>query len=84
MTRSPLRYVVVLILVVLGVAAGIFGEADDAPGLVLFGCLLIASAVLFWFKPNWLEPRRVAMVLAGAVALTTIGALFAGWLENTF
>jgi hypothetical protein len=28
----------------LGVAAGIFGGADDAPGLVLLGILLIASA----------------------------------------
>ena len=28
----------------LGVAAGIVGEADDAPGLVLLGLLLIASA----------------------------------------
>jgi hypothetical protein len=28
----------------LGVAAGVLGEADDAPGLVLMGILLIASA----------------------------------------
>src|SRR5687767_5582285 len=28
----------------LGVAAGVVGEADDAPGLVLLGLLLIASA----------------------------------------
>jgi hypothetical protein len=28
----------------LGVAAAVFGEADDAPGLVLIGILLIASA----------------------------------------
>ena len=27
-----------------GVAAGVLGEADDAPGLVLLGMLLIASA----------------------------------------
>ena len=27
----------------LGVAAGVFGEADDAPGLVLLGILLIVS-----------------------------------------
>ena len=27
-----------------GVAAGVFGEADDAPGLVLLGILLVASA----------------------------------------
>ena len=29
----------------LGVAACLFGNADDAPGLVLFGCLLIAGTV---------------------------------------
>ena len=28
----------------LGVAAAVYGEADDAPGLVLLGLLLIASA----------------------------------------
>jgi hypothetical protein len=28
----------------LGVAAAVFGEADDAPGLVLLGLVLIASA----------------------------------------
>jgi hypothetical protein len=28
----------------LGLAAGVVGEADDAPGLVLLGILLIASA----------------------------------------
>jgi hypothetical protein len=31
-------------LAALGVAAGVFGEADDAPGLVLLGVLLVASA----------------------------------------
>ncbi len=29
----------------IGVAAIVLGEADDAPGLVLFGCLLIAAAI---------------------------------------
>jgi hypothetical protein len=29
----------------IGVAAVAFGEADDAPGLVLFGLLLIVGAV---------------------------------------
>jgi hypothetical protein len=31
-------------IAVLGVAAGLLGEADDAPGLVLLGLLLIATA----------------------------------------
>ena len=29
----------------IGVAAIVLGEADDAPGLVLFGCLLIAGTI---------------------------------------
>jgi hypothetical protein len=31
--------------IAIGVAACLFGNADDAPGLVLFGCLLIAGTV---------------------------------------
>jgi hypothetical protein len=31
-------------IAVLGVAAGMLGQADDAPGLVLLGMLLVASA----------------------------------------
>lgn len=84
MKRSPLSYIVIVVFIAVGVAAGIFGQADDAPGLVLLGLLLIAGAGLFWFKPSWVEPRRVAMVVAGSIALTTVGAIFAGWLENTF
>jgi hypothetical protein len=34
----------------LGVAAAIFGEADDAPGLVLLGLVLIASACAMGFR----------------------------------
>jgi hypothetical protein len=32
-------------LAVLGVAAGVFGNADDAPGLVLLGLLLVAGGI---------------------------------------
>jgi hypothetical protein len=35
---------VALGIAALGVAAGVFGEADDAPGLVLLGILLVLSA----------------------------------------
>jgi hypothetical protein len=31
--------------IAIGVAACLFGNADDAPGLVLFGCLLIAGTI---------------------------------------
>ena len=34
----------------LGVLAALFGEADDAPGLVLLGLLLIASACALGVK----------------------------------
>jgi hypothetical protein len=36
--------------VAIGAAAIVFGEADDAPGLVLFGCLLIAGTVALAFR----------------------------------
>ena len=34
----------------IGVAAIVFGEADDAPGLVLFGGLLIVGTVALAFR----------------------------------
>jgi hypothetical protein len=33
------------VAIAIGVAACLFGNADDAPGLVLFGCLLIGGTV---------------------------------------
>ncbi len=36
--------------VAIAVAAMLFGEADDAPGLVLFGCLLIAGTIGLAFR----------------------------------
>lgn len=42
--------------VVLGVAAIAFGELDDAPGLVLLGCLLVLGAVALTVR---LARRRV-------------------------
>jgi hypothetical protein len=33
-----------------GIAAAVFGEADDAPGLVLLGILLIASACVLGLR----------------------------------
>ena len=44
--RKKGNLVVVIGIAVIGVAAAIFGEADDAPGLVLLGLLLIAGACL--------------------------------------
>jgi hypothetical protein len=42
--RRKGNLVVVIGIAVIGVAAAVFGEADDAPGLVLLGLLLIAGA----------------------------------------
>lgn len=43
--RKPRNIAYRAAAVAIGVAAIVFGEADDAPGLVLFGCLLIAGTV---------------------------------------
>jgi hypothetical protein len=42
--RKAGNLAIALGIAALGVAAALFGEADDAPGLVLLGILLIASA----------------------------------------
>jgi hypothetical protein len=43
--RRPRRLAYRAVAIAIGVAACLFGNADDAPGLVLFGCLLIAGTV---------------------------------------
>ncbi len=43
--RKPRNIAYRAAAVATGVAAIVFGEADDAPGLVLFGCLLVAGTV---------------------------------------
>ena len=69
----------------LGVFAIVFGESDDAPGLVMFGLLLIAGAIAFAFKPELRSKGRFILgFILGAIALTAVGAVTAGWLENTF
>ena len=42
-----MKYVLVLLAVVIGVAAVLYGGADDSPGLQLLGALLVAAAVVF-------------------------------------
>ena len=37
---------VAVLLAAIGAAAIVLGEADDAPGLVLFGCLLVIGTVV--------------------------------------
>lgn len=65
-----------------GVAAIIFGEADDAPGLVLFGILIIGGALVLGLKPTLMSRSRVVGFVVAAIAITIVGSLVAGWLED--
>ena len=80
--RRSLGIVPFLIAGLIGVGAIAFGEADDAPGLVLFGLLIVAGSVLFGVRPSLRRGSRVVGFLVAAVAVTVVGALIAGWLEN--
>ena len=71
-----------LIAGLIGVGAIAFGEADDAPGLVLFGLLIVAGSVLFGLRPSLRSRSRVVAFLLAAVTVTVVGAVVAGWLEN--
>jgi len=77
--------------VVLGVAVVAFaivlvvlGEADDAPGLVMFGFLLILAAAAFGARPALRTPSRALGLVLAAIVLTVMGSGLAGWLENNF
>ena len=41
-----MRYLLALVVIAIGVAAVVHGEADDSPGLQLIGVLLVAGAVV--------------------------------------
>ena len=41
-----MKYVLVVIAVVLGVSAFLYGGADDSPGLQLLGALLVLGAIV--------------------------------------
>ncbi|MEV7331595.1 hypothetical protein [Micromonospora sp. NPDC093244] len=42
-----MRYVIAILAVALGIAAVVFGGADDSPGLQLIGAVLVVGAVAF-------------------------------------
>lgn len=69
-------------VVALGVAAIVFGEADDAPGLVLLGLLFIVGALAFGVSPTLRTRSRVLGLVLAAIAVAVIGSGIAGWLEN--
>jgi hypothetical protein len=50
--RRPRSLVYRAIATVIGVAAVVAGEADDAPGLVGFGCLVILSTIVLALRPR--------------------------------
>jgi len=43
---KPVRYLVALLVLAVGVAGVVAGGADDSPGLQLLGALLVVGAVL--------------------------------------
>jgi hypothetical protein len=45
LTGKPLKYLVALLAIALGVAGIVYGEADDSPGLQLIGVALVVAAV---------------------------------------
>jgi hypothetical protein len=55
--RKPRTVAYRVVAAAIGVAAIAFGEADDAPGLVLFGCLLILGAVALTVRTAVRRPR---------------------------
>jgi hypothetical protein len=44
---APLKYALAALAAVLGVAAFLYGGADDSPGFQLLGALLVVAAVAF-------------------------------------
>lgn len=68
----------------IGVPAMLYGSADDSPGLVLIGILLIAGTLAFGFIPALRSKSRVVSVVLGAVVVWLAVVGVAGWLENNF
>jgi hypothetical protein len=78
------RWVPSVVFALFGLATIAFGEADDAPGLVMLGLLSVVGAVIFGLKPALLTRSRVVRFILGAIVVTAIGSGIAGWLENNF
>jgi hypothetical protein len=72
----------VLGVAAIGIVAIVYGEADDAPGLVLLGILLIVGALAFGVTPALRSAPRVVGFILAALAVWVITVGVAGWLEN--
>ena len=68
----------------IGVFSIVWGESDDAPGLVMLGLLLIVGALAFAVRPALHSRSRFMGFILAAIVVTAIGSGVAGWLENTF
>ena len=68
----------------IGVFSIVWGESDDAPGLVMLGLLLIVGALAFAVRPALRSRSRFMGFILAAIVVTAIGSGVAGWLENTF
>lgn len=79
------RFVPILIAVLgllVGVPAMLYGGADDSPGLVLLGLMLIAATMAFAFSPALRSRSRVLGIILGAAVVWLAVVGVAGWLEN--
>jgi predicted cobalt transporter CbtA len=42
-----MKYLAVVLAIAIGVAAVVYGEGDDSPGLQLLGAVLVVAAIVF-------------------------------------
>jgi drug/metabolite transporter (DMT)-like permease len=47
MITTPVKYVLAVLAIAIGVAAVVFGESDDSPGLQGLGALLVIGALVY-------------------------------------
>jgi hypothetical protein len=80
--KRYLPIVIAVLGVIIGVPAMLLGSADDAPGLVLLGLLLIATTLGFALIPALRSRSRILGVILGAAVLWIAVVGVAGWLEN--
>ncbi len=59
-------------VVAIGLAAIVYGKADDAPGLVLLGILLIVGALAFGMTPALRSRSRVMGLILAAIAVAWV------------
>ncbi|MFD0200594.1 MULTISPECIES: hypothetical protein [Saccharothrix] len=53
-----MRYLVAVVVIALGIAAVVFGEADDSPGLQGIGALLVLGTLAYTARATIAARRR--------------------------